>query len=91
MGRDSGKNAEEIAEEVNEYLDETQGEGIDQKRERQRQVRRNCSQIRALLKEEHYFWVQQLDGVANQYPYKTILDIFVRVNSGGTKLDARVY
>jgi hypothetical protein len=26
--------------------------------------------------------------VADKYPYKTVLDIFVRVNSGGTKLDA---
>ena len=42
----------------------------------------------ALLREERFFWVQELDGVAEAYPYTTVLDIFVRVNSGGTKLDA---
>jgi hypothetical protein len=88
MGKDSSKNAEEIAEEANEKLDGTLLEEPEQKKERQKRVRRNCGQIRALLKEEQYFWVQQLDGVADRYPYKTILDIFVRVNSGGTKLDA---
>jgi hypothetical protein len=41
-----------------------------------------------LLREERHFWVEELDGVANEYPYKKILEIFVRVNSGGTKLDA---
>ncbi len=43
---------------------------------------------RSLLKEEQDFWVEELDGVANQYAYRTVLDIFVRVNSGGTKLTA---
>jgi hypothetical protein len=42
----------------------------------------------SLLREEKHFWIQELDGVANEYPYDRILDIFVRVNSGGTKLDA---
>src|SRR4030095_2784055 len=51
-------------------------------------VRRNVSQISSLLREERHFWIQELDGVANEYPYRTVLDIFVRVNSGGTKLDA---
>ena len=88
MGADSSKNAEEVAEEINEHLDGTLSEEPDKKKDRQKRVRRNCAQIRALLKEEQSFWVQQLDGVADQYPYKTILDIFVRVNSGGTKLDA---
>lgn len=88
MGKDSSKNAEEIAEGVNEKLDSAHPEESEQKKEREKRVRRNCTQIRALLKEEHFFWVQQLDGVADLYPYKTILDIFVRVNSGGTKLDA---
>jgi predicted nucleotidyltransferase len=89
MGKDATKNAEEIAEEINEALDQQLPEELaDQRKDRQKRVRRNASQIRALLKEEQYFWVQQLDGVADAYPYKTILDIFVRVNSGGTKLDA---
>jgi hypothetical protein len=88
MEKDSSRNAEEIAEDGNDQLDGTLSETPDQKRERQKRVRRNCGQVRALLKEEQPFWIQQLDGVADQYPYKTILDIFVRVNSGGTKLDA---
>lgn len=41
-----------------------------------------------MLREEKHFWVQELDGVANDFPYRRVLDIFVRVNSGGTKLDA---
>lgn len=88
MNKDAGKNAEEIAEHANEELDQALQETEAERKERQKRVRRNCAQIRALLKEEQYFWVQQLDGVADSYPYKTILDIFVRVNSGGTKLDA---
>ena len=88
MGKDSSRNAEEIAEDANDQLDSTLSETPDQRKERQKRVRRNCGQVRALLKEEQPFWIQQLDGVADQYPYKTILDIFVRVNSGGTKLDA---
>jgi len=88
MGKDSSRNAEEIAEDINENLDRAASEEPDQKKDRQKRVRRNCVQVRALLKEEHFFWVQQLDGVADRYPYKSILDIFVRVNSGGTKLDA---
>jgi len=81
------KNAEEIAEEVNDRLaakDETK----DEAREREKRVRRNISQIVSLLREERHFWVEELDGVANTYPYDVILNIFVRVNSGGTKLDA---
>jgi len=60
----------------------------EERRLRQRRVRHNCSQLRSLLREENHFWVQELDGVADAFPYKKILDIFVRVNSGGTKLDA---
>jgi hypothetical protein len=42
----------------------------------------------SLLREEKHFWAQELDGVASEFPYDRVLDIFVRVNSGGTKLDA---
>lgn len=95
LGKDSQRNAEEIADEANEALDGidaalalgSQPTPIDQKA-RQKRVRRNFGQLVSLLREEKHFWVQQLDGVANQYPYRTVLDIFVRVNSGGTRLDA---
>lgn len=95
LGRYAQRNAEEIADEVNEGLDtlETQKASAEaesplQQRAREKRVRRNVSQIISLLREDKHFWGQQLDGVANEFPYKTVLDIFVRVNSGGTKLGA---
>lgn len=95
LGRDSQRNAEELSEEINDKLDaldlskaaEHRPEE-DVQKARQKRVRRNFSQVVSLLREEKHFWVQELDGVANQYPYSTVLDIFVRVNSGGTKLGA---
>ena len=33
------------------------------------------------------FWYDQLDGIVNDYPYERVLEVFVRVNNGGTKLD----
>lgn len=88
LGRDAQKNSEVIADALNQTLDSSLTETEEERRNRQRKVRRNCGQMRALLKEESFFWVQELDGVADAFPYKRILDIFVRVNSGGTKLDA---
>lgn len=88
LGVDAKKNALKLAKELNDKIDAT---GIDKdaaRNERQDRVRENCSQISSLLLEEKHFWVEELDGVANEYPYKKILEIFVRVNSGGTKLDA---
>jgi hypothetical protein len=95
LGRYSQRNAEEISDEINEALDKQnlqkpfdERESSDDQKAREKRVRRNLSQLISLLREEKHFWVQQLDGIANDYPYKVILDIFVRVNSGGTKLDA---
>jgi hypothetical protein len=89
LGKDSARNAEEIADDVNDAIDEfSSDETREQRRERQKLVRRNLSQLISLLREEKYFWVQELDGVANDYPYKRVLDIFVRVNSGGTRLSS---
>lgn len=95
IGRDGQKNAEEIAERVNAALDNlkstslaSQQESPQETKDRERRVRRNSSQLVSLLREEKHFWVQELDGVANEFPYGRVLDIFVRVNSGGTKLDA---
>jgi hypothetical protein len=85
------KNAEELSDEINDKLDVDSryaNETIEQKKDRQKRVRRNISQLTSLLREEKHFWVQTLDGVAESYPYRTVRDIFVRVNSGGTKLDA---
>jgi len=95
FGKDTQRNAEELAERVNEALDaEEEAKPIDERqlpvdvKSREKRVRRNYAQLVSLLREEKYFWVQELDGVANEFPYRRVLDIFVRVNSGGTKLDA---
>lgn len=91
VGVHNQKNAEEISDQINDSLDQDprySDESTDARRDRQKRVRRNLSQLTSLLREEKYFWVQTLDGVANEYQYRTIRDIFVRVNSGGTKLDA---
>lgn len=95
VGKDAQRVAEELSEEMNDSLDaaddalpsEKQPTLADQKA-RQKRVRRNFGQLVSLLREDKHFWIQELDGVANNYTYKTVLDIFVRVNSGGTKLDA---
>ena len=95
IGRDAQRNAEEMADRVNEALDTLNGAKQQEQRElaqdakaREKRVRRNMGQIVSLLREEKHFWIQELDGVANEFPYRLVLDIFVRVNSGGTKLDA---
>lgn len=93
--RSPDKNSEELADGINAALDKldttkpaVDRPGPDEVKTRERQVRRNISQLNSLLREEKHFWVQELDGVANEFPYSKVLDIFVRVNSGGTKLDA---
>jgi hypothetical protein len=95
VGRDGQKNADEVAERLNEDLDEfppadagTRRETAQERKDRARLVRRNASQLFSILREDRHFWIQELDGVANDYPYSRVLEIFVRVNSGGTKLDA---
>ncbi|MGH6812076.1 MAG: DUF262 domain-containing protein [Methylocella sp.] len=95
IGKDGQRNAEEVADRINESLDNLnsikpleQEELAQDAKARGRRVRRNMSQLVSLLREEKHFWVQELDGVASEFPYRRILDIFVRVNSGGTKLDA---
>jgi Protein of unknown function DUF262 len=95
IGKDAQKNAEELADALNEELDAVEGtksaeqrETEEQAKTREKRVRRGISQLVSLLREEKHFWVQELDGVANDFPYRRVLNIFVRVNSGGTKLDA---
>ena len=95
IGKDSQKNAEEIADRINGALDllnlaksSDQHESVEDTRAREKRVRRNTGQLVSLLREDKYFWIQELDGVASQFPYRRVLDIFVRVNSGGTTLDA---
>lgn len=85
---DQQRNAFEIAEEINESLSKMRTESSEERKASERQVLWNCTQIISLLREEIHFWIKELDGIANKYPYKKVLNIFVRVNSGGTKLDA---
>jgi Protein of unknown function DUF262 len=88
LGVDAKKNSLKLAKELNDELNASLNDSGSARQDRQDRVRENCSQISSLLLEERHFWVEELDGVANEYPYKKILDIFVRVNSGGTKLDS---
>jgi len=95
IGKDAQKNAEEVADRINDALDALSAakplelqEPTSDSKAREKRVRRNMSQLVSLLREEKHFWIQELDGVASEYPYRRVLDIFVRVNSGGTKLDA---
>jgi len=81
------KSAEDISDEINSKLDGEDGENPS-KRDREKNVRKNVAMMVSILREDKYFWIETLDGMANSYPYRTILEIFVRVNSGGTKLDA---
>jgi len=81
-------NPNAIADEINDALSATITESPDAQRTRERRVRNNISQLHSLLHHDKFFWADELDGVASQYPYRRILEIFVRVNSGGTKLTA---
>lgn len=82
------RNSEDISDEINKKLSRiVAAEAPEQKTSRERRVRRNIGQLMSLLREDKYFWVEELDGIASEYfGYRTILNIFVRVNSGGTKL-----
>lgn len=86
--RDARRDAASIAYDLSDALDDMLTETAEERRARSRQVHTNLSQLRTLLREEVHFWVEELDGIANKFEYRTVLDIFVRVNSGGTKLTA---
>lgn len=88
LGKDEKKNAGDLAESINDQLDSLLQESGDERKVRQKRVRSNVHQLVSLLREDKHFWVEELDGIADEYPYKRVLEIFVRVNSGGTKLDA---
>lgn len=50
-------------------------------------VQQNAQALVRILKTEGVFWYDELDGVVGDYPYERVLEVFVRVNNGGTKLD----
>lgn len=51
-------------------------------------VQDNADRLSRILKDENVFWYDELDGVVGDYDYERVLEVFVRVNNGGTKLDA---
>lgn len=51
-------------------------------------VAENAERLADILKDEGVFWYDELDGVVGEFPYDRVLEVFVRVNNGGTKLDA---
>lgn len=77
-----------IADGINDSLEIASQETDAQRKSRERRVRANLQQLSSILNHDKHFWIDELDGVAKQYPYRRILEIFVRVNSGGTKLTA---
>jgi hypothetical protein len=50
-------------------------------------VQENCAQMVKLLRDERVLWYDELDGVVGEFTYDRVLEVFVRVNNGGTKLD----
>jgi hypothetical protein len=50
-------------------------------------VQENATSLIRILKDEGVFWYDELDGIVNDFPYERVLEVFVRVNNGGTKLD----
>ncbi len=78
----------EVANTLNDEISAVAKESAEARRTRERTVSRNIVQLHSLLHEDKFFWADELDGVACLYPYRRILEIFVRVNSGGTKLTA---
>lgn len=77
-----------VGDDLNDALSPGLNETAEEKRVRERRVRNNIVQLHSLLHHDKFFWADELDGVASPYPYRRILEIFVRVNSGGTKLTA---
>lgn len=88
LGKHEKRNPGDLAEQLNDNLDNLLQEADLERKARQKRVRSNIYQVASLLREDKHFWVEELDGTADEYSYKKVLDIFVRVNSGGTKLEA---
>ncbi len=82
-------NASAIGDELNDAIEKVlPSELPDERKRRERQVRANVQQLSQILNQDKFFYIDELDGVAtaSAYPYRKILEIFIRVNSGGTKL-----
>jgi hypothetical protein len=88
LGRYANGNALNIAYEINSELETRLKETPEQRKSREQRVMANLHQLSSVLNHDKYFWIEELDGIAKKFPYRRILEIFVRVNSGGTKLTA---
>ncbi len=88
--RHEKKGANKIANEINDALDKELQDNSENRKKRENAVRDNIDRMTQILRQAGHFYVDELDGIANAdiYTYRAILDIFVRVNSGGTKLTA---
>lgn len=84
------RSSEEIADDINDKLStELTPEMQETRSSRERKVRHNISQLASILREDKHLWIEELDGMSSDaWPYKAILNVFIRVNSGGTRLNA---
>jgi uncharacterized protein with ParB-like and HNH nuclease domain len=83
------RNSEDIADEINDVLCKLPEYNNDNFRNIERRVRKNISQLTSIIREDKSLWVEELDGISSDYfDYAKVLDIFIRVNSGGTKLSS---
>ena len=82
------KNSEDIADEINEKLSAIPEFSNANFKSIERRVRKNVGQLISIIREDKSLWVEELDGVFNpDFNYQNVLEIFIRVNRGGTKLD----
>jgi Protein of unknown function DUF262 len=50
-------------------------------------VQANAAALVRMLRDEGVFYYDELDGVVGEFTYERVLEVFVRVNNGGTKLE----
>lgn len=86
MAIDNQKKPRDIAKQVISKIEANSHEQLP--RETCEVIEDNLDQVVNILRSDGHFWIKELDGIANDFTYKKILEIFIRVNNGGTKLDS---
>lgn len=87
-GSDSKKGAGALSRQESRRI-EPSLTGTDEERESTLdRIDANIKALSRILLEDGVFWYDELDGVVGDFPYERVLEVFVRVNNGGTKLDA---
>lgn len=86
MAIDNQKKPRDISKQIIAKI--KQGSGDEPTREQHEAIEDNIDQLVSVLRSDGHFWIKEIDGVANDFTYKKILEIFIRVNNGGTKLDS---